>query len=462
IWRTQVIGYPTYQPRLLDRMLDQPVLQSLEEIGRLVADDLIEVIVGSWLRLVPLPDPESFGLISLGLLVAVVVVVWGLLGIHLFLRQRKWEAIGEARMRNTRTAIAVFATGVLSLLAAGWPFWLTDLPLRLSFPNDRFMLSFMVGGSFMLVALVIALGISLRMRYIAIALVAIIVGLGAGQQVRYATEFRRDWDVQNNLLWQFIWRVPDLEEGTTILTNELPLEFDDDESLTAAVNWIYGKDEGSDSMPYLVADLKLRLGKSFASLDEDVPIRKPFRATSFEGSTSQVIAMAFEPPKCLRVLDVVLHDSLPGIPSPLPSAMPLSKIELILGDSPTAIEPPTNVLGPEPPHRWCYYFQKADLARQLGDWEEIASLGDVAFSLGDRPNDASERLPFIEGYAHVGRWEDAARLSLEIVDEQPAMWLTVCRTWLRLEGSTSDGGGRQEASEEIYQSIPCHELRAAG
>ena len=142
--------------------------------------------------------------------------------------------------------------------------------------------------------------------------------------------------------------------------------------------------------------------------------------------------------------------------------MRLSKIELILGDSPTAIEPPTNVLGPEPPHRWRYYFQKADLARKLGDWEQISALADITFALEDRPNDASERLPFIEGYAHVGRWEDAASLSLEIVEEQQPMWATVCRTWARLEDSAPDGGGRQEASERIYESIPCDELRAEG
>ena len=462
IWRIRVIGYPTYQPRLLDRMLERPVLQSAEEIGPLIAHDLLEVTVGSWLRLVPLPELESFGLISLGLFVAVVSAVWVLLGIYLYRRQRAGEASAAGRTGNVATAVAVFVTGVWLLVAAGWPFWLSDLPLRLSFPNDRFVLAFMLGGSLVVVAFLLALGISMRMRLVAVALVAIFVGLGAGQQVRYATEFRRDWDAQNNLLWQFIWRVPDLEEGTTILTNELPLEFDDDESVTGAINWIYGKEEASGSMPYLVADLKLRLGKSFVSLDEDVPIRKPYRATSFEGSTSQVIVMAFDPPKCLRMLDVVLHDSLPGIPNPLPSAIPLSKIELILGEPLKAVEPPTNVLGPEPPHRWCYYFQKADLARQLGDWEEIASLGDVAFSLSDRPNDASERLPFIEGYAHVGRWEEATRLSLEIVEEQPPMWITVCRTWMRLESATKGGDKREMAIAGINDGLRCHKMRDSG
>jgi hypothetical protein len=235
--------------------------------------------------------------------------------------------------------------------------------------------------------------------------------------------------------------------------------FDDDEAVTGAINWIYGQDERPGEMQYLVANLKLRLGLSFASLEKDEPIHKDYRATSFDGTTSQVIVMSYDPPKCLRVYDVVLHDSLPGIPAPLPDAIPLSNLNLILTDSPREIEPPLHVLGPEPPHRWCYYFQKADLALQRQDWEYIAKLGDIAFELRDRPNDASERLPFIEGYAHVGRWADASRLSFDIINEQPPMTTTVCRTWIRLEQSAEGGEGRGEAFDRIYNSLPCDQLR---
>jgi hypothetical protein len=68
-------------------------------------------------------------------------------------------------------------------------------------------------------------------------------------------------------------------------------------------------------------------------------------------------------------------------------------------------------------------------------------------------------LPFVEGYAHVGRWADAARLSFDIVDEQPPMTNTVCRTWIRLEQSAERGEGRGEAFDRIYNSLPCDELR---
>ncbi|MFV2045477.1 MAG: hypothetical protein ACC700_19875, partial [Anaerolineales bacterium] len=388
VWRTQIIGYPTYEPTLLNRVLDQPLTDTVEELGRLLFHDLVEAAVGSWVRLVPLPSPQSFGLISTSLVAGVWIVVSILVGAYLYFRLKSREGEPTQDLGGTKFAAIVLGTGVWALLAAGWPFWLTDLPLKPFFPNDRFMLAFLVGGSLVAVGLVMALGVSRRARYVAIAFLAVLIGLGAGQQVRYATEFRRERDAQSDLLWQFMWRVPGLEPGTTIMMNELPLKYDDDEAITAAVNWIYGDNDVPGEMAYLVVDVKLRLGKSFASLDEDVDIHKDYRATSFDGSTSQVIVMSYDPPKCLRVFDVVLHDSLPGIPEPLPSAIPLSRLELIQPEPARAANPPLNVLGPEPPYQWCYYFQKADLARQQGDWEQIARLGDIAFALEDRPNDA--------------------------------------------------------------------------
>ena len=453
IWRTQVIGFPTYSPSLLNKILEQPLLASIEQVGEQLVHDLIEVAIGSWMRIIPLPTMQSFGALSTGLFAAVTILVLAVVGLYLYRREGE-ERASPAQISGDLGAVMV--TGVWAVLIAGWPFWITELPLKPYFPNDRFMLSFMLGGSLIAVALVMGLGQTLRTRVVWLAIIAVLVGLGAGQQFRYATEFRRERDAQSNLLWQFIWRVPDLERGTTILVNELPFKFDDDESLTAAINWIYGDKE----MPYLVADLKVRLGRSLKSLEEGQPIHKNYRATTFDGTTSQVIVMSFDPPKCVRVYDVVLHDSLPGIPDLLPSAIPLSNRELILTDSTREVHIPRIVLGPEPPHRWCYFFEKADLAHQAGAWEEIAELGDAAFGLGYRPNDASERLPFIEGYAHVGRWDDAAKFSLDIFDEQPQMAITVCRTWIRLEQAAEGGKGRVEAFAQIFNSLPCDELRS--
>jgi len=92
-----------------------------------------------------------------------------------------------------------------------------------------------------------------------------------------------------------------------------------------------------------------------------------------------------------------------------------------------------DIFGAEPQKGWCYYFEKADLARQKGDWPSVASLGDQAFALDDYPNDPAERLVFIEGYAHTGRWQESLDLSRQTISITPLMKQPLCALWQRIQ-----------------------------
>ena len=86
-----------------------------------------------------------------------------------------------------------------------------------------------------------------------------------------------------------------------------------------------------------------------------------------------------------------------------------SRIDRIVtdGSSPT---PPAAIFGAEPPHDWCYYYQKAALARQAGSWAEVGRLYDEAAARKLVPADNSEVFPFLEGLVNLGRVEDARKL----------------------------------------------------
>jgi hypothetical protein len=60
------------------------------------------------------------------------------------------------------------------------------------------------------------------------------------------------------------------------------------------------------------------------------------------------------------------------------------------------------VFGPEPRRNWCYYYQKASLARQRGDWVEIILLGEETSDKGLAPLDPIEWMPFLQAYAITG------------------------------------------------------------
>ena len=80
-----------------------------------------------------------------------------------------------------------------------------------------------------------------------------------------------------------------------------------------------------------------------------------------------------------------------------------------------ATEPPrTDIFGLEPEHTWCYYYQKAELARQAGDWDAIRGLGAEVLSAGLKAKDRSEWLPFLMAYLQTGDSEGAALVADKI------------------------------------------------
>jgi len=90
-----------------------------------------------------------------------------------------------------------------------------------------------------------------------------------------------------------------------------------------------------------------------------------------------------------------------------------SRTDLIRAEA-SANLPPVEIFGPEPAHNWCYYYQKASLARQQGNWEEAARLGDEARAKGLRPVDLVEWMPFYFAYSKLGRYDDANQISAEL------------------------------------------------
>ena len=131
----------------------------------------------------------------------------------------------------------------------------------------------------------------------------------------------------------------------------------------------------------------------------------------------------------------------------------LTNYELISSESSSQMPKPYD---PEPIHEWCYAFQKADLARQFKQWDEVVSLGNAAFAEGLNPTDPAERFVFIEGYAHAGEWERAVELSMRSLSESESMSAPLCRLWERVAAETAEGPGRSEALSAIQTTLACN------
>ncbi len=344
-----------------------------------IPSSLWKVTVAAWAQVFRIPDLATDGPRTTLVYGAVTLVTYGLVIAALFWKQ----ALGGERSAN-RDAFWAMGLGVFILLVAGWPFWLTGVPVSLGYPANRATLSFMLGVSLLLAGL-----FSLLPNCLDWILLAVFVSLAAGRQFQWSNDFRRDWNAQKNLFWQMTWRAPGLATGTIVMMNE-ELAFYADNSLGAALNWIYAPDNHTDTVDYVLFYPTNRLGGALASLEPGKPVIYDYLAGQFEGDTSQVVAFYYAPPGCLRLLDPQIDPYNHLIPDEtlLRDAAHLSTTTPIL-DRSVARMP--KIYGPEPAHNWCYYFERADLARQIGDWTQVTNLGDKAFKLDDYPNDPLER-----------------------------------------------------------------------
>ena len=145
----------------------------------------------------------------------------------------------------------------------------------------------------------------------------------------------------------------------------------------------------------------------------------------------------------------------PGLPERLRTRRPCSNLGRISAEPSPQLMANFPYWEAAPDNKSCSYFEKAELARQLGDWEQVARLGDIAFSLDDAPNHPAERTPFIEGYAHTGDWERALQLTARSQEVNPGMQPMLCALWRRIGDQTQPSRERQSALGAVQNMLAC-------
>ena len=451
VWRSLFFGFQTYQPTLISRLKTQP-LQALPELITTVLVDVWRTGVEAWARAFrfPLVDPTLFREQWYWMLViAAAVFALAFLLLHQPERRQKTRD-------DRRTLWQPLLIGLLAMLIAGGPFWLTDLKIGLEFAVDRFTLPFALGASVALAALLVMVP---GPTWGKVPVVAVLLAAAAGLHFQNAAQYRADWTVQGRLFWQMTWRMPDLKPGTLLLMNELDIIHYTDNSLAAPLNWTYDTTNNPQPMKYMLYYIGLRTEPWILNVLPDQPIRREYLATDFPGSSSQVIVLYSEPPGCLRVLDSEVDAENWMVPANLRNMLPLTNPGQILyapAEDKPAPRPPEHIYGPEIPRGWCYYYEQAELARQFSDWETITALAEIAFASGDYPNDPAERFPFIEGYARTGSWQSALRLTDESRQVTELMSAPLCSLWDRIERETTGTPGQEAAVTAARSMLGCH------
>jgi hypothetical protein len=388
-------------------------------------------------------DTTTHGIRTISVYVAIILITIVFILIHLF------KKVDDTK-NKFRDAMYVVGLGVFMLPFAGVPFWTTGLVISLAHPASRFTLPFMLGVSLILAGLLEFIPPQ-KLRYV---FVALLLGLAAGRQFLWSVDYAQDWRTQKRLFWQMTWRAPGIKPDTLVLMNEM-LFLNADNSISAPLNWIYAPDNQSDKINYVLFYPTNRIPGALPKLAPGIAIHYDYLAGEFDGNTSQVLSFYYVPPGCLRLLDpdIDIDNHFIWDNSLMREASTLTNTNRISAER-TSVMPA--IYGPEPEHGWCYHFQKADLARQLNDWDEVVRLGNKAFNLDDHPNDPIERFVFIEGYAHAGDWDQAINYSRESYRvSREYVGPLLCRLWNRIEAETDQDPERSETLDEVRNAFAC-------
>jgi hypothetical protein len=448
-WRVIIFKFPTYQPALIEQS-QNGLFAKLAQLAYRIVEDIYKVSWLTWVQSFRFPALADFKASSD--VFAWVVVLVGVVLAFFYLSRLDFNSREPEHHEEYHLTREMLIVGGFGLLVAGWPYWITGLPIDLFYQYDRFTLSFMLGSALLLVGL---LDWALRLRIQKVIVLSLIIGFVLGSHVLNENTYRRNWITMNDMFWQMTWRAPALKPGTLLLTDVVPFQYYSDNSLTGPLNLIYGRDNHSLDLSYYFGFLDVRLGRSITALEPNIAIDQGYRSANFHGNTNNMLVFFYSQPYCLRIIDPTRDKDLYTLPKDLKDATFISNLDQIIPNPavPANISPPLFL--PEPAHTWCYFYEKADLARQQGQWEQAAKLGDEAFSKGLKPYDSTEMLLFIEAYGHNNQWDIALPQAEKAYQQMPNLQGKICDTLKNLDKTAPMDGVVRARFISTYNNINC-------
>jgi hypothetical protein len=357
----------------------------------------------------------------------------------------------DAGQEKDAFAVQALLVGLVGFLLGGAPVWATDRQMIVGMWSDRFSLGPMFGAAILVVAVLAWLSEKKGPRSAALA---VFLALGLAAQLQTVNTYKQNWDAQKDYYWQLFWRAPALKPGTAVLGTKIPFGLNAEYSVGFALNTIYAPDLEDMNPPYWFFSAVSDRGGKIVDYIEGLPLEFDLRSLKYESTTSQGVAVHYKYGlSCLHVL--TLPDVMtPGFSDDEKELIAISHPRQIM-DSGGPANLPVEIFGVEPPHSWCYYYQKADLARQYGRWQDVIQINREAEKAGFQPNNGVEYAPLIESLTRTGDWEEAASVTLKAVELTGSYKPYYCSFWERLSEMEGGSGEGAESVVKIRRILEC-------
>ncbi len=376
-------------------------IQTLFHWAVQVFQDLFDVILSAWVT----PLSQLMGYIQRwGGVIAIVTVA---LVLFVLIKLNNWGEQEESPVFYFSQEALLL--GFLSAAAGLLPIAMANRDV--AFPSfSRYSLVSSVGVSIFIVALLMNVNGRILRSLLVAGLILIATLTHHANSVNYAQEAT----VARMFWWQVSWRVPQFESHTTLIGNYPSVATEEDYFIWGPANLIYypKKESTENIQPALFASVlnKSTITKVLTRERQKYDNRK--NIVTYPNYRNILILTQPTSSSCVHIINGLQPEFSQRESDSIRVIGSYSEIEHVLVDE-TPHAPPTIVFGSEPTHGWCYYYEKADLARQRGNWDEVLKFGNEAFEKGFAPADNIEWMPFLQAYAraaNVDRLKDLAPL----------------------------------------------------
>jgi|GEM_PF-2358413 len=286
-------------------------------------------------------------------------------------------------------------------------------------------------------------------------ILSFLIGASVGANFLNGWAYKRDWELQRSFWWQLAWRAPGIKPGTLLFVDIPPNPLSEIRSsyeIAAPANFLYHPGKGTQPALW---GLDLHNPQFLKLLQRGGLYAEEQRSLLFQGDVRDALVLHMEKkwtkptgPRepCLKVL----RPDEP-VPEHFASAA-YSNIDRINPSNENSFLPEC-VLGKEPPHRWCYFYQRMELFRQRRDWKGVVRLAEEAESKGFRPEEPTEGLVGIEGYFRTGEVDKGKRLLTSLLESSPESTPAIRYMVSRLRVSEGGKMGSLRLSIELNQLI---------
>ena len=450
-WRVAIFqnppGITRNSPVIFLQLLSQPI----QALGHLIAafiKDTIAVLTIGWQQSM---DVDLINFTSVYSLFRMAISILFCFLVYLYLSGQRFNS---DEVDDDWKSGSLLVT-IVALATAGLPTWLIEKSIvegKNLVSASRFGLPTMLGAAFFIVLVVNYFISDHKKRLLFISL---LLGLSINFHINNTHQFKVSWEKQERLAQQLIWRAPNITPGTAILTDEEVLGVMGDYATSFFINTVYQPKDIKNSPPYWYFPFYYTY-PNISKLLQGISLEGTKHSIKFSGNSKQMLLLSYNPEldRCLWILQpqdtnlrLVSEDM-----RKLSQGSNIDLIKLVDGTQPTL---PESIFGKRSNLGWCYYFEKADLARQFQQWNEVTQLWKEAESMGERPSNGFEYLPFIEGLAQTGDWLQVRDLTILAKNITKGLEPSLCTTLDRVKKNAYPSVERDDTVKELKVKLEC-------